>query len=552
MIVYHINDMANYIVSLYCKFNNIYFRYEYFTSGAKLNFFSSHIDSLLFNYLYPIIAINILVILYVLLSLVSVFLLFKKLRSGKMFSLLFAFLFSISTYFLFRVISFTSALYCVFVFALVTFVLLKEIKPLVMGATIFLILSLSNYYGFFSFILICFWYLFDLLFKKVRVVNLIKNLALMSLPVFLGIVIFYLPLLKSNLTFSSDYKISENRKESTNKTVVYRPLEDWYNLSFRPWYFFIPPQSSVFFGDLSRNIYKKIESSNYYLADDYMEEEMAGSYMGWHFLLGMGVVASLLLIKKYKKKEYPVFKTIYENQEMIIRSFFIIFCILLISGPPSFTIRGITFYTPSYLLYYIIPVFRTLVRWAVVIYLFVLIINSYLVQDLYNLIKKTWQKVLFIFVFLALNFVIFAIKIPIINIDKPPVEIAYLKKEFPGSVSYAVYPKGDYYSIFWIISQEDLLINPINFIDYKTGFDANEFSRNLITKEGIKEFLTHKPSYLIYYGNKISDDDLEKISKVNPEIKSREDIARFFERELGNAVIVGDYTVYSLDIPKSN
>jgi len=437
-------------------------------------------------------------------------------------------------------------LYLTFFVILALLLLLKNVKPFGIGLLVFLVFSFSNYYGFFCFVLVCFWYLFDLISKKISFKDFLKKIILFATPVLLGILIFFFPLLKSNLPILGSYSKEQSQEQTSEKTTVYRPIEDWYNLSFRPWYFFIPPKSSVFFGDFSKNIHQKIENTGYYLADDYMEEEMAGSYMGWHFLLGLGVVAVLLLLKKYKNIEFKTFQNVYKNKEMITRSFFIIFCILLISGPPSFTIHGVEIYTPTYLLYYIVPVFRTLVRWAVVIYLFVLIINSFLVQDLYNLMKTKLQKILFIVAFLGLNFVIFAIKIPVININKPPEEIAFVKEKYPESVPYAVYPKGDYYSIFWIISHEDLLINPVNFINYETGFDSNEFSKKLITEEGIQEFLKQNPKYLIYYPEKISDEDMEKINETNPELKSREDIYEFFKSNFGEGVVVGESVVFEI------
>jgi hypothetical protein len=143
--------------------------------------------------------------------------------------------------------------------------------------------------------------------------------------------------------------------------------------------------------------------------------------------------------------------------------------------------------------------------------------------------------------------VIFAIKIPVININKPPQEIAYVKEKYPESVPYAVYPKGDYYSIFWIISHEDLLINPVNFINYETGFDSNDFSKNLITEEGIQVFLEQNPKYLIYYPQNISNDDLEKITEINPNIKSREDVYEFFKSYFGNGVKVGESYVFDIN-----
>lgn len=522
-----------------------------FFRGNRITFvdsFTEYIYQLLDGIIHPIFFNNLIILFTIFLLVFFSYLLFLKfLKINNILALLFSIILVVSPYFIYRIISYTTGLYLIFFPFLIALLLLKEIKPLLVGIVTFFILSFSNYYGFFCFILVVFWYLFDLISIRINFKQFAKKILLFFAPVLIGIVILFFPLLKSNLTFSKDYTKESNDKSSNEKTVVYRPIEDWYNLSFRPWYFFIPPKFSVFFGEFSKNIHEKIKNTGYYLADDYMEEEMAGSYMGWHFLLGLGTVVVILLLKKYKNVEFKTFKTVYGNKEMIIRSFFIIFCILLISGPPSFTIGGVEIYTPTYLLYYIVPVFRTLVRWAVVIYLFVLIINSFLVQDLYNLMKTKLQKILFIIAFLTLNFVIFAIKIPVININKPPEEIAFVKERYPGSVPYAVYPKGDYYSIFWIISHEDLLINPVNFVNYETGFDSNEFSKRLITEDGIKEFLKLSPKYLIYYPNNISGDDLEKITKINPTLKTKEDIYEFFKSKFGDGLIVGESVVFNIN-----
>ena len=547
MIIYRYNDLANILVYYYFKRNNLASHYYYFKPASNINFIGSSLNAILYTH-FPIdIAAVFFVAFYIILSFIFTILLFKKLTLKNRFSWIYSLLFSLSTYMIYRVISLSFELCLVFLFTTVFISLVKGIKPFIVGTLVLFNFVLSNYYGFFSFVLVCFWYLFDLISKKINFKEFLKNIVLFTIPILLGITVFFFPLLKSNLPFLGDYTKEQSQKPASERTTVYRPIEDWYNLSFRPWYFFIPPKSSVFFGEFSKNIHKKIESTNYYLADDYMEEEMAGSYMGWHFLIGIGTVAVILLLKKYKNIEYKTFQNVYKNKEIIIRSFFIIFCILLISGPPSFTISGVEIYTPTYLLYYIVPVFRTLVRWAVVIYLFVLIINSFLVQDLYNLMKTKFQKILFILSFLTLNFVIFAIKIPVININKPPQEIAFVKEKYPESVPYAVYPKGDYYSIFWIISHEDLLINPVNFINYETGFDSNEFSKNLITEEGIREFLDKDPKYLIYYPENISDDDLEKIAEINPSLKSRENIYEFFRSNFGDGVVVGESVVFEIN-----
>jgi len=553
-IIYYYNDSSLGFLSDFYRFTGKEKLLENTSLSAlsenKIDFFTYLVKSFLSSFLDFVTLNNILFLLASILSLLFTYKLIKNLIKNKIISIIFSILYSFSIYLLFRVISATQALYFIFVFPVVLSLLINKKSPFLIGFIVFLFAMMSNYYGFFLFVTVCLWYLSDLVFRKIKVKEFVGRILKFSLTFTLLVAIFLGPLLYKNLPIFGSYtksKGTELLEGNSHSASVFRSIGDWYWFSFRPWYFFIPQKSSIFFGEVSKNIHDRIKFTGYYLADDYMEEEMAGSYMGWHFLLGMAFVAVLLLLKKYKNKEFPVFKTVYENKELITRSFFIIFCILLISGPPSFTIHGIEIYTPTYLLYYIIPVFRTLVRWAVVIYLFVLIINSFLIQDLYNLMKTKLQKTLFILTFIALNFVIFAIKIPVINIEKPPVEIAYVKEKYPQSVSYAVYPKGDYYSIFWVISHEDLLINPVNYVNYETGFNANEFSKKLITEEGIQEFLKQNPKYLIYYPNNISDEDLEKILEINPVLRTRDDIYGFFEQKIGEGVKVGESVVFEIN-----
>jgi hypothetical protein len=525
MIIYDYNDMSHLVLYQNGFSTSVNF--------SLIDFFASYLFHLFINFFGFILGSNILSFAYYIATFIFSYLLFSSLNSSlgkrQWITILFSLLFASSLSFTYRVISLTPNLYTIFVFPLSLYLLIRKLKPFYFGVLHILFLGLSSYYTLFSLIVVCFWYILD---KNIR------RVFLFSLPLLLGITVLFFPVLVQN-TYLGNY-------EKGVKGTVYRPIEDHYNFSFRPWYFVIPPQSSIFFGDLSKNLYQRIENTGYYLAQNYTEDEMAGSYMGWHFLLGMLFVAYLLLAQRFKNKTYPIFQNVYKNKELIIRSFLMIFLILLITGPPSFTIRGFEIYTPSYLMYYLVPVFRVLVRWAVVIYLFVLIINSFLVLDLYNLMKKAWQKVIFITGFLALNFVIFAIEIPVINVNEPPAEIAYFKEITPDSVPYAVYPDGDYYSIFWILSHKNYLINPRDLKNYETGFDANEFSKNIITPEGIEEFQEKGAEYLLYYPERVSDQGLMKISELNPSINSKEDISLFFESYFGAPVKVNETLIYKM------
>ena len=82
--------------------------------------------------------------------------------------------------------------------------------------------------------------------------------------------------------------------------------------------------------------------------------------------------------------------------------------------------------------------------------------------------------------------------------------------------------------------------------NFGVGFNLDEFSKKLITKEGIQKFLDQDPKYLIYYPDNISNDDLEKISKVNPTLKSKEDIYEFFKSKFGDGVKVGESVVFEI------
>ena len=108
-----------------------------------------------------------------------------------------------------------------------------------------------------------------------------------------------------------------------------------------------------------------------------------------------------------------------------------------------------------------------------------------------------------------LNYVIFAIDISPLDISQPPSEIAFLRDVSADKFSYAVYPKGDYYSVFWILSHKKKLINPSNSVNYDTGFDSEEFSQSLATIEGIKELSSIGGNYLVFYKDKVDAPDFQ-------------------------------------------
>ena len=469
--VYKYNDQSWFFYeTTFGKFRDV--------APGTVDFLSGNLSYLFVKLFGAVPSINLLAILYTLINLLCTYLLFQKLRGSKIFATIFSFLYSFSIYFVFRVISLTPHFYLIFMFPLTLYLVLKDTRPVFLGVLNFLFLCLSSYYAFFNLVLISLWYLMD---KKPQ--DVLKFVA----PLAIGVALIFLPYLKRN-TYLGDYN-----NEST--MTVYRPIEDWYNFSFRPWYFVIPPGSSLFFGNLHDAFYNKIKSTGNYFTQNYSEDEMAGSYMGWHFVLGALFVLYLLIFKKNSIAEL--------DQENLKKCFWVILVILLISGPPSLNLFGFRIYTPSYLLYYIVPVFRSLPRWSSVLYLLILIINYPLVVKIYSGIQKRFSKVLFVLFFVFLNFVVFAIKIPLINIQNPPEDIVALKNLDGHSLVF--YPEADFYSLFWSQVFNKEIINPRNTTIY--GQTSKEFTSGLLAGKSLDLLAKSNTKYLIY--NKNRDGNVE-------------------------------------------
>jgi len=537
-IIYAYNDMSIYLVQVLGNKDlvNYFPMFRAWNGRGGIDTINAQINLILLSHFDIFVGINLIAILYILLNFYFSFLLFSKLHTNNIISFIFSIFYTFSIYFIYRVVSFTPNLYQIFFFPLIILLLLryKGIKVILFSILLLIFFSFSSYYGFFSLIIVIFWFFSELFVSNQifiqRIINFIKNTIIVLIPLILLLLIMYAPLVVRNLTFLSDLR---GTNDVSSNNTRYRMIEDFYNFSFRPWYFFIPPQNSVYFGSLSKEIYKKIADTHYYLADDYSEREMAGSYMGWHFIIGTFVVFILLWLKKFKKVRYSLFNEIYKNEKLIIRCFVIIICILLISGPPSFTISGYLFYTPSYLLYSIAPAFRSLVRLSSVIYLFILIINYFLFLDFYYLLNKKLYRFLFIVIFVLLNYFLFAVEIPIIDTKQIPSEIIFLEKQKNKS-TFVVYPRADYYSIFWILQHKKRIINPIGLKSSDLLFNSQEFTSQLITKEGIEAVKSMNVDYLVFYTREVSEE-------LAPEIN------HFFTEQFGQNVFANNYSViYSL------
>ena len=547
-ITYSYNDMA--ILFVYAR--QIHYGVQHFPFvNTSLGIFEVDLINNILLYIFfklfaPVLAFNLLVLFYAALLFGFSYALFKHLLRHRGLVLVLALINTVNIYTVYRVISFTPNIYQLFFYPLTLFLLIKGTRPLYMSGLLLFFFSFSAYTAYFSLLMCVFWYLITPFFEQVPLGEKLKRSVLsigsLVLPVILlGTLLFWNIVSKSLPVFSSTPSSTVAYvANSTQKT--YRPIENFYNLSTRPWYFLIPPKGSTYFGNMSKDLHSRITASNYYLADDYTEEEAAGSFMGWHFLLGGAFV--FITVVFYKTRLSVAFSEVQENRTLLLKLFIVIFLLFLFSLPPSFTVSGFTFYMPTYLIFYVLPVFRTLVRVSAPIFLLLLVINGYLIQDILEKFNSRAVKIGALTSVLVVSYFMFSINTPTVDVTDPPEEIRWLQKVSSVNFNYAVYPSADYKSIFWsVFLQKGLvnskgLVNPIDFVNPATGFDANLFSSELITSKGVKSLRQLDTTYLVVYLDDLTPHTLGDISVLNANIKSQQDVLQYFKGVFGDPVFV--------------
>jgi len=457
----------------------------------------------------PILLSNIFVVISIILSLAASYLLFYKITGQKIITVLFSLMYSFCNYYLYRVLSLTVSLYFIFGFPFLLYLLITKVRAWKVSLFLIFYSLISTYYGFFSILLVPVWYLSELIvnLSKSTINDFIKKLLEFGIPLIFFLGLFYNSLIIKNIPILSSYTRPTTEQDLTGSGGIYRPIEDFYNLSLRPWYFVIPPKSSSNWGVLSENLHSSLSESNYYLAKTFMEEEMGGAYLGWHLVIGHAFV---LLLLAFKIKKYPI---INEKKDLLIKLNILLLFILLISMAPSFTISGVTIYTPSYLLYYLFPMFRVLSRWAVVIVLLNLVVNAVLVTAILPTIKKNTLRYLFISLLTFTHGFLLFINLPVISVNNLPKEIEYLYKISTDTpIKYAIFPRATYDDAFWSVPPANLLFNAPGTINSSIGFFGDN-PLNIDT-QGLMELKDNGVRILIYKKDNYSGKDYVELNKT--------------------------------------
>ncbi|MBU2566315.1 hypothetical protein KKG46_02015 [Patescibacteria group bacterium] len=298
---------------------------------------------------------------------------------------------------------------------------------------------------------------------------------------------FLAPYVKSNF-FSSKAQMEEN----INGKVLSRPFEDFIVFSSRPWYYLLPSVDNPFFGGLSEQFLNRLSSGENYLTQNYFKAEHSASYLGWvNTILALVGIFSLFRSKR---------STFVSYRALLIT----IIMLILLTMPPVFVLRNVTFYSPSYILFEIFPMFRVLARAGILILFLTLIFTGYGYYALANLLKSKKIKSLVIrsvLVTLAVFSVSeFFIPLKVTHIGTPPEVYSYIGATDFLKSPVVIYPYNKANeALFWMPTYKQPLINPKSYENKPTGFVSENFTNLLNTASGLEAAQHMGAKYLVYF-----------------------------------------------------
>ena len=302
---------------------------------------------------------NVLIFLGFVLSFLFMYLLASYITKEKVPSFIVALLYAFSPFHYWQATSHLSLSFVfwlpLFVFSLLYFDANKNLKSAIfLSFTFLLTINTTFYYGFFSSLIGILFFCYKIAFNiKVYFRKEVLGLFLIS-----GAIVFFgtVPMFKG---------LMSSRSNNTSVKVAFsRQLDELLGLSARPWDYLIFPPNHPVFGGYNKQVYDFIQSkgSDFKVRSAYLPERV----------IFLGIVNVLLAI-------YAVVALVRKNEQIKIILFLLVSS-FIISMPPYFSIKGATFYTPSYFLYQIFPLVRVYARFGIFVLLFTLLLTAYSIK----------------------------------------------------------------------------------------------------------------------------------------------------------------------------
>ncbi len=433
--------------------------------------------------------------LFTLATFLSAYLLFRRLRFGVFLALVYTF----SAYF-WSHLGIHLSLMQLWIYPIAFLLIDKYLceRPslkgsLVLGTFFGVSVLCSNYLGVF---LIIFYVIYFVLFEVYTLATtrqFVKKRYLVFLSSLILMTVIVVPFIFSYLKLNF---VQTDAQTVSNYKVV-RPFEDFVYFSTRPWYFFIASPKNPVLGRFASQSLDTLKKSNYFLADDYIATEHVASYFGLSLLVLLAMVTILSV-----GKQLP-----FELRRKVSVLYGSVFTLFLFSLPPYFTLAGTKIWTPGYVIYLFLPMFRATSRLSVLMLLCLLVIIGLLIT---NLLKTATPKVanfLKMTVPVLLLFTLMETFIPpdLYRPEKPSAYV-YLRDSTPHDTMFVVYPYSKSTdALFWLDIHRRQLMNLRGYRN--SDYEAEDLTEDLILPEGIANASDLGADYLLVYED-ISESEL--------------------------------------------
>ncbi len=353
------------------------------------------------------------------------------------------------------------------------------LRSIFLGAALAVLTGFSNYLGYFTLI-----FMFLYVGTKLALVDrhLRKGIIagyFLAFSVFISLLgVFLLPYVKSIIGEASLGAIGGQS----------RSLGDFVIFTSRPWYYFLPSVDNPFFGNLSQKAIDWLQNDwGYWLTANYFKSEHSASYLGLvNFLFAL--LGGIYILRGVTKQ-----KGLWTKEKEISVLGIVGILIFFLTWPPFFTVSLHKIYTPSYLLWKIAPMFRSLARLGILILLIELVFTGtgYLVfVDFIKRKFKTPFAEVFVLLFFVICLVEFYIPIKLNYIGDTPEVFSYIEQNTPNDTALVIYPYEKIEdAVFWLPFYQRYLVNHMNA----------ELTESLPTPEGVLRAKDLGSDYILYF-----------------------------------------------------
>ena len=475
-----------------------FYSIEYFSNNPQS--FESLYFSNIYNFLYLSFAsvfgsfftYNFLTFLFLTFNSLSLFYLLRKLKISNSVSLLFSLVFSTIPYFYSHfehqtlLILFPSII-------LIGLLLNTDLITLKFRSLIYVSILLniqvlfSLYLGYFVGIYVFLFFIISFINHKDKLI--IYNFLLITT---LSLVMFLFSNLSTVYSFLnptssvSTYDFPNNQYEKNVSTYSFereRPLEDFLYFSSRPWYYFLYHTNHPVFGNVTKGFVEYFsEELDIWIFKNHFPAEHNSSFIG--------ITVIFIIFLGFLKK-------IIQRNPLVFKLFIISIFLFVLTLPPVLPLGFMNLYTPSYIMYEVFPMFRSIARLAIFIHINLFIIAAYVINELVIKSKRSKKILILAGLFVLFSFEYFGNykSIGVLKLDETN---KYLLEHNQSKYMTAAFPNS-FRNEFLLnmVYHESPLFNPSGFVRNEIGFNSSNFTENIDTCENLNYFKNFNGKFII-------------------------------------------------------